>query len=154
MESYIKQLEHGGQIVKLNPTDTMEEILSKVVEVRPSKDQIAWQELEFIAFIHFGINTFTDREWGEGTESLDIFNPTELDVEQWIKTIKEAEMKAVVLTCKHHSGFCLWPSAYTDYTVENTPWRDGKGDIVKDVATACKKYGIKFAVYLSPWDRH
>lgn len=154
MKSDIKQLAHGGKIIKLNPTDTMEEILSKVVEVRPSQEQIAWQELEFIAFIHFGLNTFTDREWGEGTEPLELFNPEELDADQWIKTIKEAEMKAVILTCKHHSGFCLWPSQYTDYTVENTSWREGKGDIVRDVANACKKYGIKFAIYLSPWDRH
>ncbi|MGL4737682.1 MAG: alpha-L-fucosidase [Cellulosilyticaceae bacterium] len=154
MESYIKELENGGTMVKLSATDTMEEILKKVVQVRPSDQQVAWQELEFIAFVHFGLNTFTDREWGEGTEPLDLFNPTSLDADQWVKAIRDAEMKAIVLTCKHHSGFCLWPSQYTDYTVQNTAWRNGQGDVVRDVAEACKKYGVKFAVYLSPWDRH
>ena len=129
-------------------------LISQAANVRPSPQQLAWQDLEFIAFIHYTVNAFTDKEWGDGTEDPAIFNPTQLDVRQWVRTCKDAGMKMIILTAKHHDGFCLWPSAYTEHSIKNSPYRNGKGDIVGELAVACREAGLKLGLYLSPWDRH
>lgn len=127
------------------------EMASRVV---PNDRQKAWQERELTAFLHFGINTFTGREWGDGKESPTLFTPDALDTDQWVKTLSDAGFKMVILTAKHHDGFCLWPTATTDHSVASSPWREGKGDVVGDLRKSCDKYGMKLGIYLSPWDRN
>ncbi len=123
-------------------------------DIKPAPYQVAWQDLEFGVILHFSTNTFLDREWGDGTAAPSTFNPTQFDPDQWMQAIKASGAKYVVLVAKHHDGFCLWPTEQTSYSIKSSPWKDGKGDVVGDVARAARKYGLRFGVYLSPWDRH
>lgn len=141
-------------IVAIGPDETLESIVAKAAHVVPSPRQLRWQEREFIGFLHFGVNTFTDREWGEGTESPAIFNPTALDARQWARAARDAGMRMLIVVAKHHDGFCMWQTKTTDHSVAASPWRNGTGDVVAEVSRACREFGLDFGVYLSPWDRH
>ena len=125
-----------------------------LVKTLPSERQVSFQQLEFYAFIHFTVNTFTDKEWGDGTESPVIFDPKRLDAEQWVRAVKAAGMRGLILTCKHHDGFCLWQSRLTEHSVASSPYKGGSGDVVREVADTCARHGIKLGIYLSPWDRN
>jgi alpha-L-fucosidase len=137
------QLYTAGNYAAIPAGSSSSTIIEKAAEVVPSPRQLRWQQLELTGFLHFGMNTFTNKEWGDGTESPSLFNPTSLDAGQWVKTCKDGGIKQVIITAKHHDGFCLWPSKYTEHSVKSSPWKGGKGDVVKEVADACHAQGLR-----------
>lgn len=132
----------------------MDSRLDLYTSIVPNRRQLIIQDMKYYAFVHYGMNTFTNREWGDGKESESIFNPKKQNTDQWCEAIAAAGMKGIILTCKHHDGFCLWPTKTTEHSIKNSPYKNGKGDVVREVSESCKKYGLKFGVYLSPWDRN
>lgn len=143
-----------GVSVMVPSKSSREQIIEMATKVRPSSRQLDYQQREMLGFIHFGINTFTDKEWGTGTEDPAIFNPSRLDARSWVKTFKDAGVTGVILVAKHHDGFCMWPTKWTDHNISKSPYKKGKGDIVREVSDACRELGMKFCIYLSPWDMH
>lgn len=136
----------------IKPEDKLTDIVNKAAGITPSPRQLRWQQLELTAFVSFGINTFTNKEWGNGKEDPKLFDPTSLDAAQWVSICKQAGIKQITVIAKHHDGFCLWPSKYTEHSVKNSPWKNGKSDVVKELADACHQQGVGLGIYLSPWD--
>src|SRR3974390_946835 len=153
MTAFFRQIRTTSLLCALLTAGSARVCLQNFSDIKPSPRQIAWQDMEIGVIFHFGPNTFMDREWGDGTAEPNVFNPSNFDAEQWIEAVKAAGAKYVVLVAKHHDGFCLWPSELTNYSVKNSPWKGGKGDVVREVAEAARRNGLKFRIYFLPGDR-